>query len=300
MFFFHLDFNCLAEFERAISIRLYNLITLQFVLRCPIDIVLHNNDSYCPRDYDILKNDLWQSRGWFVRDFIDTDQKRLIIYTVPYALSDHRSLRNHTCIAAQQSNSVDLKTYQLLSWTCTISKPSQVAQSLKGLSQARHLHWAFESRVKFYSFYKKKRHIEDFILTITICFTTFNNILCLKNVGISINIITVRQYRLNSSMVSYATSFIMSFYECTNPNRRSCKYDYTNAFCISSSLYFGCIFTRAGSMFETKTVGDAIIIESFTSLFRSNSRNGRSSCFSNRFSKYLLSFYGKDISHHGY
>ena len=113
---------------------------------------LQKNDLHLSQGLNVLKNDAWQSRGWFVHDYIDTDQKRFIIYTVPYALSYHRSLRNHTFIAAQQPNFVDLKTHQPLKWTCTNSNPLKVVQSLKGLSQARHLHWAFEAWVRFYSF----------------------------------------------------------------------------------------------------------------------------------------------------
>ncbi|CAF4038404.1 unnamed protein product [Rotaria magnacalcarata] len=141
------EIRCLAEFERAISIRLYNLVNLQFVLHFQFDTVLQNNEWSMWQGLDLLKNDLWQSRGWFVNDYIDTDEKRFIVYTVPYALSYVRSLRNHTFIAAQQPNSVDLKTDQLLLWTCTDSNPSEVAQSLKGLSQARHLRWNFEAMV---------------------------------------------------------------------------------------------------------------------------------------------------------
>ncbi|CAF2136780.1 unnamed protein product [Rotaria magnacalcarata] len=141
------EIRCLAEFERAISIRLYNLVKLQFVLHFQFDTVLQNNDLHMLQGLDVLKNDLWQSRGWFVNDYIETDQKRFIVYTVPYALSYVRSLLNHTFIVAQQPNSVDLKTHQVLLWTCTDSNPSKVAQSLKGLSQARHLRWNFEARV---------------------------------------------------------------------------------------------------------------------------------------------------------
>jgi hypothetical protein len=142
--------RCITNFERAISIRLYNLITLQFVLHFPINNDLYNNKSYCSEDYAILKNELWQSRGWFVRDYIDINLKHFIIYTVPYPLSYNRSLRNHTFIAAQQPDFVDLKTYQLLSWTCTNPNPSAIAQSLNGLRQARHLYWKFEAKVRFF------------------------------------------------------------------------------------------------------------------------------------------------------
>jgi hypothetical protein len=140
------------RFERAISIRLYNLITLQFVLRFPIDMDLHNNKSDCSREYAVLQNDLWQSRGWFVRDYIDIGNKLFIIYTTPYALSDDRFLRNYTFIAAQQPDLVNLKTHRLLSWTCTHSDPSAIAQSLNGLSQARHLYWD-TNNVSLYSFF---------------------------------------------------------------------------------------------------------------------------------------------------
>lgn len=150
------------RFERAISIRLYNLITLQFVLRFPINIDLYNNEPYCSRDYTILQNDLWKSRGWFVRNYIDIEKKFFIIYTVPYSLSSDRFLRNHTFIAAQQSDFVNLKTYQLLSWICNDANSSAMTQSLSGLSQARHLHWSFEARVRFYSFSNANRHVEDY------------------------------------------------------------------------------------------------------------------------------------------
>ncbi len=152
MYFSLSELTCITEFERAISIRLYNLITLRFVLRFPIDIDIHSNTSYCSRDYAILQNDLWQSRGWFVHNYIDIDQKRFIIYTVPYALSCDQVLRNHTFIAAQQPDFVDLKTNRLLSWTCTNSNLSATIQSLNGLSQARHLHWTFYARVRFHFF----------------------------------------------------------------------------------------------------------------------------------------------------
>jgi len=150
------------RFERAISIRLYNVTKFQFVLRFPINIDLYNNEPYCSQDYAILQNELWQSRGWFVRDYIDTEKKLFIIYTIPYALSSDRFLRNHNFIAAQQSAFVDLKTYQLLSWICKDANSSAMAQSLSGLSQARHLHWSFEAKVRFYSFSNASRHVEDY------------------------------------------------------------------------------------------------------------------------------------------
>ncbi|CAF3531632.1 unnamed protein product, partial [Rotaria sp. Silwood2] len=61
-------------------------------------------------------------------------------------MANSRLLRNHIFIAAQQPNFVNLKTHQPLSWTCTNPNPSEVAQSLKGLSQARHLQEDFEAR----------------------------------------------------------------------------------------------------------------------------------------------------------
>ncbi len=141
----------IAKFERAITIRLYNLVTLKFTLHFPIGIFLHNNKTQWTEDLAILKNDAWQSQGWFVRDYFDTDQKRVIIYTIPYALSYDHSLRNHTFIAAQQPDFVDLTTHQPLLWTCTTSNPSVVAQSLKGLRQARYLRWDFGSWVRSHS-----------------------------------------------------------------------------------------------------------------------------------------------------
>jgi hypothetical protein len=104
------------------------------------------------QEYSILQNDLWKSRGWFIREYIDTHRKTFIIYTVPYALSYDHALHNHTFIAAQQRDSVDLKTYEVLSWKCTIPDPLKVVQSLQGLSQARHLHWNFDTWVRLYSF----------------------------------------------------------------------------------------------------------------------------------------------------
>ena len=151
-FFVFLALTRLAEFERAISIRLYNLITLQFALRFPIDSDSDNEESYGTRDISIFQNDTWHSRGWFVRDFIDTAQKYFIVYTIPFALSYHHSVRNHTFIDSQRPEFMDLKRHEVLLWTCTNTNPSLVAESLKGLSQTRHLHWNFRHPVRFYSY----------------------------------------------------------------------------------------------------------------------------------------------------
>ncbi len=89
-----------------------------------------------------------------MRDYIDIEKKYFTIYTVPYALSSDRSLRNHAFIAAQQPEYVNSKTYELLSWTCTYinRSASDIAQSLYGLREARQLFWNFEAGVSFYSF----------------------------------------------------------------------------------------------------------------------------------------------------
>jgi len=163
MYFSISALTSITRLERAISIRLYNLITLQFVLRFPLDVVFHSNEPYFSLDYAILKNELWQSRGWFVRDCIDTDQNRLIIYTVPYALSYDPSLRNQTFMVAEEPNFVDFKTYQLLSWICTDVNLSATVQSLNRLNQANHLHWIFEARVRFYSFCNISQHVKDYV-----------------------------------------------------------------------------------------------------------------------------------------
>jgi hypothetical protein len=140
----------LDEFERAISIRLYNLITLQFTIRFRFAYT----NPYCVEDYSILQNDMWQSRGWFVRHYIDTQTKRFTIYTVPYILSSDLYLRNHTCIAAQQPEYVNSKTYELLTWTCSgIQRTAfDITQTLYGLREARELFWNFEAGVRFYFF----------------------------------------------------------------------------------------------------------------------------------------------------
>lgn len=268
MYIFFLALTHIIEFERAITIRLYNLVTLQFALHFPIDIFLHDNETQRMASLAVLQNDAWQSRGWYVRDHFDTDQKIFVIYTIPYALSYDCSLRNHTFVAAQQPDFVDLKTHHPLLWTCTNPNPSMVAQSLKGLRQARYLHWTFESWVSLYSFLIKV----DRLKILYIKFLFFELILtvfyCCKNLDVSIGGSFIKQYRFYPVMVHNATSFIMSFYEFTNTNRRSRKYDYTNAFCLFSSSYSGRILKRVGSMFATKTGGYITIIGSFTSLFR--------------------------------
>ena len=139
----------LNEFERAISIRLYNLITLQFVIRFHIAYT----NPYCAKDYAILQNDAWQSRGWFVRDYVDIQTRDFIIYTVPYILSSDRHLRNHTSIAAQQPDNVNSKTYELLIWTCSgiPRNSSDITQTLYGLRGARELFWNIEAGVSFFS-----------------------------------------------------------------------------------------------------------------------------------------------------
>ena len=112
------------EFERAVSIRLYNLITLRFSLYFPIDNEHYIEKPYCSVDYIVLQNDMWQSRECSVRDYIDVDNKSFIIYTVPYALSSDRFLRNYTFIAARQSEFVDMKAFETLFWECTYFKGS--------------------------------------------------------------------------------------------------------------------------------------------------------------------------------
>ena len=133
---------------------MYNLITLQFILRFRIGHDQYNKKPYCAEDYSILQNDMWQSRGWFVRHHIDTQTKRFIIYTVPYILTSDLYLRNHTCIAAQQPEYVNSKTYELLTWTCSgIQRTaSDITQTLYGFREARELFWNFEAGVSFYFF----------------------------------------------------------------------------------------------------------------------------------------------------
>lgn len=55
------DLTQITNFERAISIRLYNLITLQFILRFPMNSVFSNDKLYSSHDCTIFQNDLWQS-----------------------------------------------------------------------------------------------------------------------------------------------------------------------------------------------------------------------------------------------
>ncbi len=140
----------LDEFERAISIRLYNLITLQFTIRFRFAYT----NPYWVEDYAILQNDAWKSRGWFVRDYVDIGKMCCTLYTVPYILSSDRYPRNHTFIAAQQPEYVNSKTYELLTWTCSgiQRNASDIAQTLYGLREARELFWNFEAGVSFYFF----------------------------------------------------------------------------------------------------------------------------------------------------
>ena len=151
---FVLALERINEFERAISIRLYNLITLQFTLHFPIDHEHYKEKPYSSEDYVYLQNDTWQSRGWLVRDYIDVENKCFMIYTVPYTLSSDRSLCNYTFIAAQQPEFVNMKASEILFWECTYFKPSasKIAQCLNGFRKAKHLLWVFKPRVRFFLF----------------------------------------------------------------------------------------------------------------------------------------------------